>query len=413
MANKLKIFNDPVYGFISIPDSLIFHLIEHRIFQRLRRISQTGLSNYVYPGCNHTRFLHALGCLHLMQKAVRTLRQKGVEITAAEERAVYIAILLHDAGHGPFSHALESTLVEDVHHEEISLRLMHLLNEEFNGELSLAIEIFTNKYHKKFLSQLIAGQLDIDRLDYLKRDSFFSGVTEGNIGSDRIISMMNVADNQLVMDEKGIYSVEKYLISRMFMYWQVYLHKTSIAAEIYLIQTLRRAKELVQQGYHLDAHPGLQYFLNRVTGSSFDAHDLEIFVSLDDHDVISAVKLWQHHEDPTLAFLSRSLIRRKLPKAQIRNMAVTEEEYAEKVEFCRQHIGEGSADYLVHATPLTITPYDNKKQSILLLDNEGCCTPIEHSQKQILTASLLQSTTKFHFCYWNTNKLKAIMLNNN
>lgn len=406
--NKLKIFNDPIYGFISIPHEIIFDLIEHEYFQRLRRISQTGLTSYVYPGCTHTRFLHAMGSLQLMQKAVETLKMKGVEITEEEEKAVYIAILLHDIGHGPFSHAMESTIVEGAHHEEISLRFMQEFNQIFKGELDLAITLFKKEYPKKFLFQLIASQLDIDRLDYLKRDSFFTGVEEGNINSKRIISMMNVHDNELVIDAKGIYSVEKFLISRMFMYWQVYLHKTSFAAEIYLIQAFKRAKELVGKGVDLPATTGLKYFLERKNKETFTQEDLAKFVSLDDTDVITSLKMWQKNEDFVLKVLSSAIVNRNLPKAFIRNNPLKKEEIALQKEKCNHLLGKEVADYFVHVNKLNVLPYDADKHPILLLNKNGTCVDIANSQKQILTKPLYEKTEKYHFCYLDKEKWKKI-----
>ncbi|MCK0203750.1 HD domain-containing protein, partial [Ornithobacterium rhinotracheale] len=400
-SNKLKIFNDPIYGFISIPYEIIFDLIEHKYFQRLRRINQTGLSYFVYPGCNHSRFLHAMGCLQLMQRAIETLRIKNVNISQEEEKAVYIAILLHDVGHGPFSHALESTIVEGVHHEDISLILMQKLNQEFSGELDLAIQIFKKEYPRKFLSQLIASQLDIDRLDYLKRDSFFSGVEEGNINSNRIISMMNVYNDELVIDTKGIYSVEKFLISRMFMYWQVYLHKTSLAAETYLIQALRRAKELTQQGEKLPCSAGVNYFLNRKKSSVFTEEDLAQFTKLDDTDIMASLKLWQQHPDLILKTLSTSIVERRLPKAVIRNEKISDDEIARRREKCNELMGVDCADYFVHATQMKVTPYDAEKHPILLYNKNGSCVDIARSEKQILTKPLYDKTEKYHLCYWN------------
>lgn len=286
--NKRKIFNDPVLGFVSISDDLLFDIIEHPYFQRLRRISQTGLSYYVYPGATHSRFLHALGGIQLMQITHKILRDKGVEISKEEERASLIAILLHDIGHGPFSHALESTLLDGIHHENLSITFMNLLNEEFNNELSLAIDIFLNKYPRKFFHQLISSQIDLDRLDYLKRDSFFTGVSEGNVNSERIITMMNVINDELVIDSKGIYSIEKYLTSRMFMYWQVYFHKTSVTAEIYLIEALKRAKQLTKEGKEVPASDILNYFLKKSDFIKLTKVDLEKFAQLDDSDIISA-----------------------------------------------------------------------------------------------------------------------------
>jgi HD superfamily phosphohydrolases len=263
MKHKFKIINDPVHGIITIPNALVYDIIQHRFFQRLRKISQNGLTELVYPGAKHSRFNHALGCMHLMQKSLEVLKEKGVEITPEEEKGAYVAILLHDLGHGPFSHSLEYSIIDGSHHEELSLQMMEELNEEFKGQLSLAISIFTGKYHRKFLSQLVSSQLDVDRLDYLKRDSFFTGVVEGNINPERIISMMNVKNNELVIDAKGISSVEKFLMARIFMYNNVYLHKTSFSAENYLIQVLRRAKELTRQGENLFATSAFKYFFRR------------------------------------------------------------------------------------------------------------------------------------------------------
>ena len=287
-TNKLKIFNDPIYGFITIPNTLIYDLIQHPYFQRLRRISQMGMSYLVYPGAHHTRFHHALGCMHIMQKAIQTLQFKGVEISKEEENGLLIAILLHDIGHGPFSHAMENSIVEGVHHEEISLKFMNALNEEFGGQLDLAIQIFKGEYPRKFMYQLISSQLDMDRMDYLKRDSFYSGVAEGNINSERLIQMMNVQDDFLVIEEKGIYSVEKFLVARRLMYWQAYLHKTSVVAEIILTKILKRAKELTQKGVSLQCSAPLLYFLeHKVSLEEFDNVVLKTFALLDDYDVVS------------------------------------------------------------------------------------------------------------------------------
>ena len=313
--NKLKIFNDPIYGFITIPNTLIFDLIAHRYFQRLRRISQMGLSYLVYPGAHHTRFHHALGCLHLMQKAVRILRFKSVPISKAEENGLYIAILLHDIGHGPFSHAMEHSIVENSSHEAISLKFMETLNIEFKGALNTAISMFKGVYHRSFFGQLISGQLDIDRSDYLKRDSFYTGVSEGNINSDRLISMLNVVDDELVIEEKGIYSIEKFLTARRLMYWQVYLHKTSLVAEQMILRVLKRAKQLTQNGVALDASSALRFFLSRSTTSSdFDNSTLDQFSLLDDYDVMSALKSWQFHDDFVLKHLSQMILNRTLLK---------------------------------------------------------------------------------------------------
>ena len=315
-----KIINDPVYGFITVRHPFIFQLINHPAFQRLRRISQLGLSHLVYPGAIHNRFQHALGAMHLMQNAVDELRVRGVEITKAEEEGLLAAILLHDIGHGPYSHALEHSIVGGVHHEDISAGLMDQMNRELHGGLQLAIDIFNNKYPKSFLHSLVSSQLDMDRLDYLARDSFFSGVVEGQVGSERIIKMMDVVDNQLVVEEKGIYSIEKFIVARRFMYWQVYLHKTVLSAEYMLVNVLKRAKELVEQGQSVWSTPALAFFLQQnFTKTSFFEHPkaLDTFLELDDQDVLSALKVWQNHDDVVLKELSKKLVQRKLFKIQI------------------------------------------------------------------------------------------------
>ena len=331
-TNKKKIINDPVFGFINIRSELVFDLIEHPYFQRLRRIKQLGLSCMVYPGANHTRFEHALGALHLMRSAIGILRLKGQEITDVEADAVTVAILLHDIGHGPFSHVLENTLVQGVPHERISLLLMEELNRQFDGKLDLTIRIFTNKYHKHFLNQLVSSQLDMDRLDYLSRDSFFSGVSEGIISSERIIKMLDVRNDELVVEYKGIYSVENFLIARRLMYWQVYLHKTVLSAEYLLIKVLERARELALMGADLFATPVLKVFLsrqvtledfihNRVIGSR---QALDLFASLDDNDIIASVKEWQDNPDHVLSYLSKSIINRRLFKIKISKKPIPE-----------------------------------------------------------------------------------------
>lgn len=313
-----------------MPSSFFFELVDHPYFQRLRRISQMGLSYLVYPGAHHTRFHHALGCLHLMQKAIGILRFKGTEITAEEEEALMIAILLHDIGHGPFSHALEFSLVGQRTHESISLEFMEKLNEVYKGRLDLAIAIFKGEYHKSFLNQLVSSQLDMDRLDYLKRDSFYSGVAEGNINSERLISMLNVADGQLVVEEKGLYSVEKFLMARRFMYWQVYLHKTSLVAELLLKRILERARELLSAGVSLPGSAVLLRFLN----SSQEAIDptlfLDTYAELDDNDIIMSLKEWQHHSDFVLSKMSQMILHRKLPFIRFKDKPMKEEKWEEK-----------------------------------------------------------------------------------
>jgi HD superfamily phosphohydrolase len=324
-TNKKKIINDPVFGFINIRSELVFDLIEHPYFQRLRRIKQLGLSCMVYPGANHTRFEHALGALHLMRSALAILKLKGQEISDEEADAVSVAILLHDIGHGPFSHVLEYTLVPDVPHERISLLLMEELNRQFGGKLELAIRIFTDRYHRHFLHQLVSSQLDMDRLDYLSRDSFFSGVSEGVISAERIIKMLNVKNDELVVEYKGIYSVENFLIARRLMYWQVYLHKTVLSAEYLLINVLTRARELALAGTDLFATPVLKAFLQNgivlddfIFNRPIDGRDtLELFTQLDDNDIIASIKEWQNHPDIVLSYLARCIINRRLYKIKI------------------------------------------------------------------------------------------------
>lgn len=396
--NKRKIFNDPVLGFVSISDELLFDIIEHPYFQRLRRISQTGLSYYVYPGSTHSRFLHALGCINLMQITHKVLKDKGVKISKEEERASLIAILLHDIGHGPFSHALESTLLEGIHHEKLSITFMKLLNEEFNNELSLAIDIFLNKYPRKFFHQLISSQIDLDRLDYLKRDSFFTGVSEGNVNSERIITMMNVVNDELVIDGKGIYSIEKYLTSRMFMYWQVYFHKTSVTAEIYLIEALKRAKQLVKKGKNVPSSDVLQYFLEKSNFIEINKMDLEKFAQLDDSDVISALKLWQSHEDKTLSLLSQFIIQRKLPSSLI----ISEPISIEKVEQIKNEVKKlysiEDAGYFVHQKELSVLAYNDTKDPIKLLLKNGEILELQKADNQVLVKDLRKKITRYHLC---------------
>lgn len=316
-SNKKKIINDPVHGFVTIPSEFIFDLIEHPYFQRLRRINQLGLTHYVYPGATHSRFQHTIGAMHLMSLALESLKSKEIKISAEEEEAVLAAIILHDIGHGPFSHALEESLVSGINHEMLSQLLMNDLNKEFDGKLNLAIKIFNNKYSKKFLHQLVSSQLDMDRLDYIKRDSFFTGVTEGAIGPDRIIKMLNVFKDNLVVEKKGIYSVEKFLISRRLMYWQVYLHKTVMASEYLLLKMLQRAKYLANNGAEVFATPSLSFFLyqniNAVNYKNQQEKLISHFTDLDDSDIISSSKVWVKHNDKVLSLLAKNLLTRKLP----------------------------------------------------------------------------------------------------
>lgn len=396
--NKRKIFNDPVLGFVSISDELLFDIIEHPYFQRLRRISQTGLSYYVYPGSTHSRFLHALGCINLMQITHKVLKDKGVKISKEEERASLIAILLHDIGHGPFSHALESTLLEGIHHEKLSITFMKLLNEEFNNELSLAIDIFLNKYPRKFFHQLISSQIDLDRLDYLKRDSFFTGVSEGNVNSERIITMMNVVNDELVIDGKGIYSIEKYLTSRMFMYWQVYFHKTSVTAEIYLIEALKRAKQLVKKGKNVPSSDVLQYFLEKSDFVEINKMDLEKFAQLDDSDVILALKLWQSHEDKTLSLLSQFIIQRKLPSSLIISEPISNEKVEQIKNEVKKLYSIEDAGYFVHQKELSVLAYNDTKDPIKLLLKNGEILELQKADNQVLVKDLRKKITRYHLC---------------
>lgn len=397
--SKKKIFNDPVYGFISVPYGILFQLVEHPYFQRLRRIKQLSLTHYVYPGALHTRFHHALGALHLMTQAINTLQQKGVEITEEEAEAVSIAILLHDIGHGPFSHTLEHTLV-NVTHETLSSWFMEKLNEEFDGALGMAIDIFQNRYHKHFLHQLVSGQLDMDRMDYLNRDSFFTGVYEGVIGYDRIIKMLAVKADELVVEIKGIYSIEKFLIARRLMYWQVYLHKTVVSAEQMLVRTLRRAKELAQQGHTLAASRSLNYFLQ------FDLKKEELlgekevllqhFAALDDFDIVSALKEWQSDTDPILSYLSSSLVNRRLFKLSLQKEAPSVETLKQiKADIQRQFPGVESADqHFLITGKETNRAYSTSKEEIKILMKSDEVQPLSlltdyEMQNRIITKHFL------------------------
>jgi uncharacterized protein len=405
-TNKRKIINDPVFGFINIQSEVVFDIIEHRYFQRLRRIRQLGLSSLVYPGANHTRFEHALGCVHLMRSAIDVLRSKGVEITNDEADAVTIAILVHDIGHGPFSHALEFTLVSGITHEKMSLLLMEELNLEMENQLSLAIRIFKNEYHKKFLYQLVSGQLDIDRLDYLRRDSFYSGVVEGTIGSDRIIKMLNVANDQLVVDKKGIYSVEKFLIARRLMYWQVYLHKTVLSAEYLLINILKRAKHISLQGENIFGPPQLQWLLlhqyseENLKNNDYKSTLIENFVHLDDSDIFSSIKVWCNHTDRVLSILSTALINRKLYKVKISDMPIsneTIEKYLQKASL-KYSIPVNDAHYLVFQDTISNSAYMSETENINILFNNGETADLKDASD--IELSVLTRTVKKHFfCY--------------
>lgn len=401
-TNKLKIFNDPIYGFITIPNSLIYDLIQHPYFQRLRRISQMGMSYLVYPGAHHTRFHHALGCMHIMQKAVQTLQFKGVSISEEEENALYIAILLHDIGHGPYSHAMEHSIVEEVHHEELSLLFMEQLNKEFDGKLALAIQVFKGEYHRKFMLQLISSQLDMDRMDYLKRDSFYSGVAEGNINSERLIQMMNVQDDYLVIEEKGIYSVEKFLVARRLMYWQAYLHKTSVVAELILTKILKRAKELTQKGILLPSSESLQFFMqNKISLSDFDKNVLDKFSYLDDYDVMGAIKSWQFHHDFVLQSLCRMILNRDLLKIQMtddkpnkENLLAIKNKYITIAE-----ISDKEADYFVFKGKLKNQAYSKSSEPIRILKKDKTIEDVVEASDQLHLKALSKPVTKYFICF--------------
>ena len=399
--NKLKIVNDPVYGFIHIPNEFILDLIEHPYFQRLCRISQMGLSYLVYPGARHTRFHHALGCMYLMQQAIQTLRYKQVEITPEEEEGLYITILLHDIGHGPFSHAMEHSIVEGISHEEISLAFMEELNRQFEGKLSIAIEIFQKKYHKEFMNQLISSQLDMDRLDYLKRDSFYSGVSEGNINSQRIIAMLTVKDDTLIVEEKGIYSIEEFLVARRLMYWQVYLHKTSIGAEFVLIRILARVKELTQQGKKLPMTTALRFFVeNHITKETFDRHALHLFAQLDDYDIISGLKDRQDGDDWVLAKLSQMILNRDLLRVKLYKSPVEKEKVQELLQETAQqlNISEDLAHYFVFTGEISNTAYRKDEQNILIYTKNNKIVDVTKASDQMNLDALSTKVTKYYLC---------------
>jgi len=403
--NKKKIINDPVYGFISIPTDLVYDLIEHRYFQRLRYIKQLGMTHLVYPGALHTRFHHALGAMHLMSLAIETLRYKGLQITQAEEEAVTVAILLHDIGHGPFSHALEQAIIEGVWHEDISVLLMNELNKQFGGRLAMAIEIFNGTYHKNFLHQLVSSQLDMDRLDYLNRDSFFTGVSEGVISSDRIIKMLNVVDDHIVVEEKGIYSIEKFLIARRLMYWQVYLHKTVIAGEQLLCKILKRAKELALSNEELFCTPALNHFLvNTINNQMFirEGDNLETFAGLDDTDIMAAVKIWAGSKDFVLSKLCRDLVHRNLYHTDITN-EVPDEAFVNELSqkaVKKYGISEYEASYFVFTDEVRNNAYKTDDGSILILMKNGTVKDITAASDNSNLEALKKTVKKYILCYY-------------
>ena len=404
MKKHLKIINDPVYGFIRIPSSLILELIEHPYFQRLRYIKQLGMTHLVYPGALHTRFHHAIGAMHLMQLAIETLRNKGQLINEEEEEGALIAILLHDIGHGPFSHALEHTIVSNISHETLSQWFMNKLNEQFAQQLTIAIAIFNHQYPKKFLSQLISGQLDLDRLDYLNRDSFFTGVAEGVVGFDRIIAMLDVKNNQLVIEEKGIYSVEKFLIARRLMYWQVYFHKTVIAAEQLLIKILKRAKYLALEGEKLFATPSLSYFLHQeIAYSDFlsNTNNLTHFSHLDDHDIFTAIKVWAEHTDPILSHLCHNLIYRHLYHIEIKNEPFSKAEIKnwEQKTLFKFMCAKEDISYFTFTDTIKNNAYNIGDTKISILSKNNNILDITQASDNTNLEALAKTVQKYFLCY--------------
>lgn len=405
---KRKIFNDPVYGFVSVPNELAFQLINHPWFQRLRRIRQLGLTNLVYPGALHTRFHHAMGAMHLMGEAIEVLRSKGVHISREEGEGVTVAILLHDIGHGPFSHSLESSIVHNITHEDVSSIFMDRLNQEFKGRLDLAIKIFNNKYHKTFLHQLVSSQLDMDRLDYLLRDSFFTGVSEGIVSSDRIVKMLNVVDDQLVVEDKGIYSIEKFIVARRLMYWQVYLHKTVLCAEHLLVNILRRAKELSEEGEDLFAPPALKMFLqNRFSKSHFlkKKEVLEAFAKLDDYDIMTSMKVWCDHEDKVLSWLCNCMVNRRLYAVELQNKPFAGS-YVEKLQNKAKKqlkLSKHDLDYFVFTGAVQNSAYSsenvNNNIRINILFKDGTVRDIAEAADLLNISVLAHPVKKYFLCY--------------
>ena len=409
LINKRKIINDPVYGFINIPGDFVYDIIEHPWFQRLRNIKQLGLTSFVYPGATHSRFQHGLGALHLMDMAIQTLRSKGIKISPEEEEAAFIAILLHDAGHGPFSHALENSIISGITHEELSLLLMNKLNDFFEGRLTLTIEIFRGKYKRKFLHELIAGQIDMDRLDYLRRDSFFTGVIEGAVGSDRIIRMLNVVDDRLAIDEKGIYSLEKFLIARRLMYWQVYMHKTVLSSESLLVNILKRAKELAQMGTELYATPSFRFFLYNNIGQAdmtdkgtFSPGNIAAnFTKLDDSDILVSTKYWADHMDPVLSDLSRRLMHRNLLAVELGNEPFIEKRIAElKDKACNiLKLAPEMLKYFVFTGNVSNLGYASNDPEVKILLKSGKTADIRTVSDMFDHRFLSERIIKYFLCY--------------
>jgi uncharacterized protein len=404
VLNKRKIFNDPVYGFISIPDELIFDIIEHKYFQRLRRIKQLGLTHLVYPGALHTRFQHSLGAMHLMMRAINELKFKGLEINDEEALGVCIAILLHDIGHGPYSHALEHSIVEGISHEQISRIFIERLNAIFNGKLDLALSIFNGDYKKMFLNKLVSGQFDMDRLDYLKRDSFFTGVSEGIVNYERLLNMINVVDDNLVIDAKGIYSVEKFIAARRLMYWQVYLHKTVLVAEFTIMKVLKRAKFLSLQGVELFATPALEFFLrNEITISEFENNNMVIdnFTNLDDFDIFTSMKVWTTHSDPILSRLSSNIVNRRLSRIELQNKPFDEElvEDIKSQTMLKLNLNRDEIDYFVIVDQTSNFTYKIGTDKIGILYKDGRVEDIAEASDQLNISLLSKPTTKYFLCY--------------
>ncbi|MCM4166230.1 Deoxyguanosinetriphosphate triphosphohydrolase-like protein [Arenibacter antarcticus] len=401
-SKKLKIFNDPIYGFIGIPSALIFNLIAEPCFQRLRRISQMGLSHLVYPGANHTRFPHALGSMHLMQQSIQILKFKGIEISKDEEEGLLCAILLHDIGHGPFSHAMEHSIVEGISHEYISLMFMEQLNRKYKGKLSIAIAIFKGQYPRKFLNQLVSSQLDMDRMDYLKRDSFYTGVAEGNINSERLLSMLNVFDGELVVEEKGIYSVEKFLMARRFMYWQVYLHKTGLVGEQLLIRILKRAKELLLAGKELPCSSALRFFMdNKISKENFNQDVLDQFAKLDDVDIMYAIKDWQDQDDFVLSRLCKMVINRRLLHIKLKNRPIDELKLKKHFsKFKNEHsLTDEETAYFVFSGETHNQAYNAEYQHIGILRSNGKITDVAKASDQQYLKALSKMVVKYYICY--------------
>ncbi|MFT3675883.1 MAG: HD domain-containing protein [Chitinophagaceae bacterium] len=400
MVPVRKIINDPVYGFITIDHPLILQIISHPYYQRLRNIHQMAFAHLVYPGAMHSRLHHSLGAYHLMCIALTELKSKGVVVTEAEELGAKVAILLHDIGHGPFSHALEEELIPGVHHETISLLILHKLNREMNGQLNMAIDIFTNNYPKKFLHQLVSGQLDVDRMDYLNRDSFFTGVAEGVIGYDRIIKMLAVKDDNLVVEEKAIYSIEKFLVSRRLMYWQVYLHKTVVGAEMMLVRIIRRARQLIARGEAVPAaSTAFDFFLHLQAQQQFD-HYLDTFCQLDDHDVMATIKNWTLHPDKILSLLCRSLIDRRLYKVRLQAEPIDEQLVINLKEDLRQRmdLDDEALDYFIFTGEAANTTYNPVDERINILYKDGTVKDISTVDNALIQQNLSRTVKKYYIC---------------